>query len=62
MKRKKKATGIVKEIVWKSEGLTIYKDTKLNEHYLYHSGESVFNAKTFDEVYGFSIKYRGMKG
>ena len=61
MKRKKNSTGIIKEIVWKSESYTIYKDTRLDEHVLYKSGESIFNAKTFDEVYSMSMKVRGVK-
>jgi len=61
MKRKKKSTGIIKEIVWKSENYIIYKDTKINEHVLYKSGESIFNAVSFDEVYGFSLRHRGLR-
>ena len=61
MKRKKKATGIVMEIVWSSENYTIYKDHKSDEHVLYKSGQSIFNAVSFDEVYGFSMRHRGLK-
>ncbi len=61
MKRKKNTTGIVMQLVWSSEGLAIYKDTRIDEHVLYSKGESIFNAKTFDEVYSMSMKVRNLK-
>ena len=61
MKRKKNSTGIVMELVWSSDNMAIYKDSRVDEHVLYKSGESIFNAKTFDEVYGQSMKIRNLK-
>ncbi len=61
MRRKKKTTGIVMDLIWSSDSHAIYNDKRNDEHVLYVSGESIFNAKTFDEVYGFSMKYRGLK-
>ena len=61
MKRQRKSTGIVMDLIWSSDSHAIYKDTRIDEHVLYVSGESIFNAKTFDEVYGFSMKHRGLK-
>jgi len=49
------------QLVWSSENYTIYKDTRIDEHVLYKSGESVFSAVSFDEVYGFSLRHRGLR-
>ena len=61
MKRKKKSTGIVMQLVWSSSSFAIYNDKRNDEHVLYKNGESIFNAKTFDEVYGQSLKMRNIK-
>ena len=57
MKRKRNTTGITGTRIWHDESMEIWKtDT---EHVLYSKGESVFSAKTFEEVYGQSRKIRG---
>ena len=49
------------DLIWSSESYAIYNDKRNGEHVLYKSGECIFSANTFDEVYEHSMKVRGLK-
>jgi len=60
MKRRRKTTGLHKELIWHSGSIAIYSVSSEKKYYLYDNGYFLQDSDNFEELYKVSMDMRGL--